>query len=228
MSWFISAILLGIITFTITNIDDILVLAILFAHAKVNTSLKSRYVVIGQYSGFIILILISLLIYLSSLVIPLAYIGLLGIVPIAQGTWRFKKLIDKPQVPDDLELEEAEIIAKEKSPAWHIPAFLRPVLNIRIFSIITITLGNGSDSLSIYPAIFARGGPLQIVVLIVVFLFMLSLWCLLGYILTRVPGMAKVLERYGHYILPPCLIILGLFILTTSGTWDLFLSFIQK
>jgi cadmium resistance protein CadD (predicted permease) len=228
LTWFISAILLGIVTFTITNIDDILVLAILFAHAKVSVSLKARYVVIGQYSGFIILILISLLIYLSSLVIPLAYIGLLGIVPIVQGIWRLKQLMDKPQALDDLEEAEAEIIEKEQTSVWYVPAFLRSVLNVRIFSIITITIGNGSDSLSIYPAIFARGGPLEIVVLIIVFLCMLFLWCLLGYALTRVPGMAKVLERYGHYILPPCLITLGLFILTTSGTWNLFLALIHK
>ncbi len=228
MSWFISAVLLGIVTFAITNIDDILVLAILFANSKISPSLKARYVVIGQYSGFLILVLVSLIIYLSSLVIPLGYIGLLGLAPISQGVWRIKKLIDKPHRPDNLEVQEAEIMEKEGSLRWRVPAFLRPLLNARVFSIITITIGNGSDSLSIYPAIFARGGPSQIAIFIVVFLLMLSLWCFLGYFLTRVPGMAKILERYGYYILPPCLIALGLFILTTSGTWDLFLSFVHK
>lgn len=218
MTWFVSAALIGIITFTITNIDDVLVLAIFFAQSKSNPALKKRHVIMGQYLGFSVLVLASLLVFLTSLVIPLAWIGLLGLVPLGQGIFRLIKLACKQKSEEQQQPEEGA--SPEKASG--IPHFLRSVLSPRIYSIATITISNGSDNISIYPPIFAHGGTGQLVIVLIVFFVMVALWCLAGYSLTRIPGIAQILERYGPYLLPLCLMGLGVYILIQSGTVSLF------
>lgn len=224
MTWLVSAVLIAIVTFTITNIDDVLVLAIFFAQSKSNPALKKRHVIMGQYLGFSVLVLASLLVFLTSLVIPLAWIGLLGLIPLGQGIFRLIKLVRKQ--PQEKQHQQEEEASPDQVSAM--PRFLRSVLTPRIYSIATITISNGSDNISIYPPIFAHGGTGQLVVVLIVFFLMVALWCLVGYGLTRLPGIAQILERYGQYLLPLCLMGLGIYILIESGTMSLFASFIQR
>lgn len=224
MAWLLSAVLVGIVTFAITNMDDVLVLAIFFAQSKANpTLLKKRHVVLGQYLGFSVLVLASLLIFLTSLVIPLAWIGLLGFVPIGQGVFQLIQLFRKRHQADE---QREELQQEEAHEEASIPPLLRPLLNPRVYSIATITVSNGSDNISIYPPVFAHGGYGQLVVVLILFFLMVAVWCALGNLLTHVPGIAHVLERYGHDVLPLCLIGLGIFILVQSGTWELFAQLI--
>jgi cadmium resistance transport/sequestration family protein len=219
MAWLLSAVLVGIVTFAITNMDDVLVLAIFFGQSKAHPDrLKKRHVVLGQYLGFSVLVLASLLIFLTSLVIPLAWIGLLGFVPIGQGVFQLIQLFRKQH--------QAGEPAEEHQQESSVPRLLRPLLNPRVYSIATITVSNGSDNISIYPPIFAHGGYGQLVVVLIIFFLMVAVWCVLGNLLIHVPGIAHVLERYGHYVLPLCLIGLGIFILVQSGTWELFVQLI--
>jgi cadmium resistance transport/sequestration family protein len=226
MTWFVSALLIGIVTFAITNIDDIFVLAIFFAQSQANPALKKRQVVMGQYLGFSVLVLASLLVVLTSLVIPLAWIGLLGLIPFGQGLFRLIKLFGKRHQADE-QGDESQQREPNHDQEASVPRVLRPFLNPRIFSIATITISNGSDNISIYPPIFAHGGTGQLVIVLIVFFLMVALWCLSGYSLTRVPGVAQVLERYGSSLLPLCLMGLGVYILIQSGTVSLFASFIH-
>ncbi len=222
MTWLMAAVLTGIVTFTITNIDDVLVLAIFFAQSQSNPALKKRYVIMGQYLGFSVLVVASLLVFLTSLVLPLAWIGLLGLIPLAQGIFRLIKLARKQKPEEQPRPEEGS--SDHVSVA---PRFLRPLLNPRLYSIAMITISNGSDNISIYPPIFAHGGMGQLIIVLIVFFLMVALWCLAGYNLTRVPVIAQVLERYGPSLLPLCLMGLGIYILIVSGTVNFFASFIH-
>lgn len=228
MTWFPSAVLVGIVTFVITNMDDMLVLAIFFGQSKANPALKKRHVVMGQYVGFLVLVLASLLVFLTSLVIPLAWIGLLGFIPIGQGVFRLIKLALQRKHVSEPRNESEEVTATEKEQASSEPRFLRHLFNPRIYSIALITISNGSDNISIYPPIFAHGGYGQLAVVLVIFFLMVALWCVLGNLLTHVPGIAHMLERYGHVVLPLCLIGLGIFILVQSGTLELFAQLTQS
>ncbi|MDJ0551767.1 MAG: cadmium resistance transporter, partial [Microcystis sp. M49637_WE12] len=58
MTTMITAISTAIAAFIATNLDDILILTILFT--QVNKLFRRRHIVIGQYLGFILLILASL------------------------------------------------------------------------------------------------------------------------------------------------------------------------
>jgi cadmium resistance protein CadD (predicted permease) len=63
----ITAISTAIATFIATNLDDILILTILFT--QVNKLFRRRHIVIGQYLGFILLILASLTGFFGSFLI---------------------------------------------------------------------------------------------------------------------------------------------------------------
>jgi cadmium resistance protein CadD (predicted permease) len=220
VTWFLSAVVVGIVTFVVTNMDDVLVLAILFGQSNTNPALRKRFVVLGQYLGFQVLVLASLLVALTSLVIPLAWIGLLGIFPIGQGMFRLIMLARQRAAKPRSELEEVAATAKKAAAAE--PRLVLRLLDPRIYSVAAITISNGSDNISIYRPIFAHGGYGRLAVVLVIFFLMVALWCALGNLLTYAPGIAPVLERYGQVVLPLCLIGLGIFILAQSGALELF------
>jgi cadmium resistance protein CadD (predicted permease) len=205
--------------------DDMLVLAIFFGQSKANPALKKRHVVMGQYLGFLVVVLASLLVFLTSLVIPPVWIGLLGFFPIGQGVFRLMTLKGTQKQAPEQRYEPQEDAA-ENDQASSVPRFLRRLFNPRMYSIAMITIGNGSDNISIYPPLFAHGGYGQLIVILVLFFLMVAVWCVLGNLLTHVPGIAHLLERYGPNVLPLCLIGLGIFILVQSGTWELFAQLI--
>lgn len=90
MSWIAAAIIAGITSFAATNIDD-LVISILF-FAQVNDTFRPRQIFVGKYLGFAALVAASLPGFFGSLIVPKAWIGLLGLVPIAIG---INQLVDR-------------------------------------------------------------------------------------------------------------------------------------
>jgi cadmium resistance protein CadD (predicted permease) len=53
--------------------------------SQVNATFRRRHIVIGQYLGFTALIIASLPGFFGGLIVPKAWIGILGLVPIAIG-----------------------------------------------------------------------------------------------------------------------------------------------
>ena len=82
---------IGISAFVATNIDDIFVLMLFFS----TLNFRKGQVVIGQYFGIGLLVLISTLGSLLALVVPRYIIGLLGLVPISIGIIRLVQLRKK-------------------------------------------------------------------------------------------------------------------------------------
>lgn len=76
-----------IVLFASTNVDDVFVLIGFLADPK----FRARDIVLGQYVGIAALFSVSLAASMLSLVVPRAYVGLLGILPILIG---LKKLFD--------------------------------------------------------------------------------------------------------------------------------------
>ena len=71
-------------TFVATNVDDLVVLIVLFATTR-RDGLRRWEVVVGQYAGIATLVAVSALAALGLLVVPDRSIGLLGLVPITLG-----------------------------------------------------------------------------------------------------------------------------------------------
>lgn len=83
MESLLQIIVAAIAAFAATNIDDILIL--MFFFSQVNSSFRIHHIILGQYLGFIGLLLLSLPGFLGGLIIPKAWTGLLGLVPIYIG-----------------------------------------------------------------------------------------------------------------------------------------------
>ena len=67
-----------VVLFVSTNVDDVFVLLGFFSDPK----FRPRQVVAGQYAGILALFSVSVAASLLSLVVPPAYIGLLGVAPV--------------------------------------------------------------------------------------------------------------------------------------------------
>jgi cadmium resistance protein CadD (predicted permease) len=65
----------GILVFTSTNIDDLFLLLAFFS----DPAFAPRQVIVGQYVGIATLVLASLICSLAALIVPSAYLGLLGL-----------------------------------------------------------------------------------------------------------------------------------------------------
>ncbi|WP_274518194.1 cadmium resistance transporter [Planktothrix prolifica] len=64
MNEIFTAIFTGITAFTATNLDDLVILTLLFS--QVNATFRRHHIVIGQYLGFCTLILASLGVFLGA------------------------------------------------------------------------------------------------------------------------------------------------------------------
>lgn len=211
MSWFLQAIITGITAFVATNLDDILILMLLFS--RVDTSYSTRHIVIGQYLGFSILILASLPGFLGGLIIPKIWIGLLGFLPIAIGISQLIK--------QDEEKTSVKTIGGEATAGFPTSA-LANLLTPQTYSIAAVTVANGGDNIGIYVPLFASSKLSEFVVILGVFFILIGVWCYAAYQLNRHPLIGRVLTRYGSRLVPFVLISLGIFILIDSQTYQLF------
>ena len=196
----------AVLAFASTNIDDIFVLMLFYS--QVGATFRRRHVVAGQYLGFLALIAISTLGYFGTLVIPPAWVGLLGLAPIALG---IRQLVRRRE-------ESPPEVAPATTTAGTGRTRLGALLNPQTYGVAAVTFANGGDNIGIYVPLFARGSGRDLVVTIAVFLLLVAAWCALAAVLASHPAVARVLDRHGRRIVPFVLIGLGACILLESGT----------
>ncbi|MBX9253682.1 cadmium resistance transporter [Desmonostoc muscorum CCALA 125] len=200
MNEFVTAFSTGIAAFTATNLDDLVILTLLFS--QVNATFRHRHIVIGQYLGFCTLVIASLVGFLGGLVLPPHLIGLLGLVPITVG---LNRLLNK---------ESDSQTQPELSTSSSLISFLSP----QAYSVAAITIANGSDNVSIYMPLFANSTLSSLLVIIAVFLLLVGVWCYVTYKLTCQPAISNLLTRYGNGFVPFVLIGLGVFIILDGAS----------
>lgn len=86
--------------FAATNLDDLLLLLLFFSAAAGRRD--AWQLVAGQYLGFSILVAASLVGYLGSQYFPGAWIGLLGLLPMALGVSQWIDTISDNDQPADV------------------------------------------------------------------------------------------------------------------------------
>jgi cadmium resistance transport/sequestration family protein len=204
----------GIVAFVATNIDDIIILLLLFSQN--NTNFRRRHIIIGQYLGFTILIVASLPGFFGGLVIQREWIGLLGLLPIAIGV---KQLIS--QEKETVEVQTVSSNIQQKFVKNSVLAFVFSIFSAKTYQVAAIRIANGADNISIYIPLFAGQDVNSLLVILVVFFFMVGIWCGIAYLLTLHPTMAYLLSRYCQPIVPFVLIGLGLFIMYERSTFEL-------
>ena len=200
MHRYLSELLVAIIAFASTNVDDLLLLSSLF----IDANLRAGSVVAGQFVGMSLLVLISVLAAHFMVSIPLVSIRMLGAFPLCLGILRLAKITSSPLLKSAAEPNKTEFVGKEQvRVSWvKSEAALAALL----------TLANGGDNLSVYIPLFAvqrKFVPLYITV----FAVMTGLWCFFGYCLTNQRPFRDKLKRYAGLIIPWVLIALGLKVL---------------
>jgi cadmium resistance transport/sequestration family protein len=217
MGWLFAVFITAIGSFVATNIDDIIILMLFFS--QVSDRLRPRHIIIGQYLGFSALIIASLPGLFGGLIIPRAWTGLLGIVPIIMGT---KQLLNRGGDEDEevIQTVSGESTLPQNQKA--IASFLSRFLSAQTYNVAAITIANGGDNIGIYVPLFASGNWLSFGITLIVFYIAIGVWCVVAYLLTRQPTLGKLLARYGNAIVPFVLIGLGIYILIESKTYQLF------
>jgi cadmium resistance protein CadD (predicted permease) len=192
---------LAVVLFASTNVDDIFVLVGFFTDRRLST----RDIVLGQYVGFTALFGVSVAASLLSLVIPFAYIGLLGVIPILIGA---KKLFDLYRKRDgtDEDLEDRSEAGGKGRAA----------------TVAMVTIANGGDNIGIYMPSFAIRSGNEVAVIALVFAAMTALWCFAAYAMVNHPRLGSPIRRYGQRLSPILLIGLGVLILYQAGSFALF------
>lgn len=211
MNWLLSTLVTAVVTFVVTNLDDIVLLMLFFS--QTNAQFRRRHVVMGQYLGFLVIIAVSLVGFFGSLWIPDRWIGLLGLLPIAIA---LKQLL----LPEDDDVNELEHFAEYQAK----PSLLSSLFNRYTYGVAAVTFANGGDNIGVYIPLFASSNLAQLLTLIVAFLVLTAAWCYLGFFVLRHPAVARVLKRYGHRIVPVVLICLGIYIIVENDTLSLFLQ----
>lgn len=179
--------------------------------SQTNGSLTKQHVIIGQYLGFITLVLLSLIGAFGALVIPKEWIGLLGIFPIYLG---IKALWERFRNQDDTEDNDNKESSHEEGAKKN---WLQRFLHPNIYKVATITFANGGDNIGIYIPFFSSQSIARLIIIITIFLVLVAVWCFIGYQLVSHPLVVKTLKGYGHIIVPFVLIFLGGYILMESG-----------
>lgn len=195
-------------------------------HRGVHLVAQPVGIVIGQYLGFFVILLVSTLGFFSKLLLPLAWIGFLGVVPIILGLRRVRELLRKRTQKQE-ETGDAGTYVQASMPQSFTRLVFTPFLNFQTYRVTLLTLGNGSDNISTYTPLFASESFILMMVLIGLFLLLVGVWCFIGYTVARLPPVAYIIAQYGRILLPFAYILLGFYIMAQCGTFRLLFQLIS-
>lgn len=196
-------ILSGATAYISTSIDYLIILMLIFCQAR--TRKQKIAVYFGDILGTGVLVLTSLILAFILHLIPAAWLlGLLGLIPVIMG---IRLLISAED--DDSTLVQKRLTQRR-----------RILLNVAVITVATC----GADNIGIYVPYFVTLSKTELVIVLLTFLVMLTIFCLLGYGLVKVPVIANLLEKYGRWITAAVYILIGIYIMLESGTFTKILS----
>jgi cadmium resistance protein CadD (predicted permease) len=184
------SIVLAVVAFVSTNIDDLVVLVALFADQRISRA----SIVLGQLSGLGALTGASLACAMLALAVPTEYLRYLGLLPMLVGALHLARRAGSQSVDDE----------PEQSLAGSGAAF----------QVALVTIANGSDNIAVYVPLFARQAAGAIVTTCIVFAAMACAWCAMAAGLMSRPRLRALIGRRGHQLLPFVLIGIGLLIVS--------------
>ena len=178
-----------------TNVDDLVVLTVLFLAARATGRPKPWQIWTGQCAGVGILVAASAVAALGLLVIPDRWVGLLGLVPLALG---IRGLV------------AARWVGDRDAPAVATGAL----------SVTAVTVANGADNIAVYTPLFRSISLAGTVLTVAVFAVGVAAWCLAGSWLGGHRKVVEVVRRYGRWIVPAVFVLIGAVIVMTSEVID--------
>jgi cadmium resistance protein CadD (predicted permease) len=198
----VQTILTALAAFVATSVDDLLVLLVLFGQARNATDVRA--VALGQYLGFALNVALSLLGYVGRLVVPVRWLGLLGLLPIALGIHTLVAGGDG----DGFQLRgAADGEGTLRGGVWR---------NRLTWTAAVLALPDG-DNLGVYAPLFATLDARRLAGTVLTLLLLGAGLVYAGYRAARHPAVVGQLERYGRAVVPYLLMALGFYILWESG-----------
>jgi len=131
-----------------TNVDDLIVLTVLFLSARAIGKPKPWQIWAGQYTGIAVLVAVSAAAALGLTVVPDRWVGLLGLVPIALGVRGLVSAIRSRSAAED---DEPPVVASGP------------------LSVAAVTIANGADNISVYTPMLRTIGLTASLVTVAVF-----------------------------------------------------------
>jgi len=189
-------VLSGVWPFVVTNVDDFVLLTVLFATVG-RGGPTGRQIVTGQYLGIGILVVVSSLVALGLSPVPVRWTGLLGLVPIGlgvRGLLRLRRPSDDGRQMD----RGAGAVAGTGG-------------------VMALTLANGADNLSVYIPLFRQAGAARTATYIVTFAVLVGVWCLVARSLADRRLLVAGIDRVGHWLVPLLYIAIGIRVVVVSG-----------
>lgn len=183
--------------FVSTNLDNLLLLATMY----------SRYyrhpwtVTAGYFVGMNLIAAITIAVGLVGEFIPIAYLGLLGVIPMMIGVFALWKLYRQSRNTEEVDSAYAGNSA----------------LAI-FFALITIQLSNGADTIITFSALYADSSNPSDYIVAPTFFAMVGLFAWLAFYSVKHPRLSHVLVRYGQYVTPFILIFVGFYIFSNTAS----------
>jgi len=169
----------AILAFVSTNIDDFFLLALWFLKRS-----RLGIVVLGQFVGFSALLLVSLLGYFGTTLLPQRRVHWLGVLPIAIGIKQLKSGHEEDNSPAE---------------SW--------------WSVATVTTAHGGDNIAVYVPLFARHDLRSVAFIVVCLYITLGFLVGVARIATKSLAHNLVVHRMAHRISPFVIIFIGVLIL---------------
>ncbi|NVN00408.1 cadmium resistance transporter [Arthrobacter sp. SDTb3-6] len=182
--------------FAATNLDALVVLAILFLSHRAAEVPKTWKIWAGQYLGLGAIVAVSILAALGLAAVPLQWVGLLGLVPVTLGV---RGLV--------------RIAQADTGRA--------PAAAASLASVAAMTLANGGDNVAVYVPLFRGMDEQSGLLTVVAFAALVAVWCTAASWLTTHPKVIDALGRWGHWAVPVLYMAVGAAIMARSGVFSL-------
>ena len=183
--------------FAATNLDDMMVLAVLSASARAGGRPRRWEIWAGQYAGTAVLVLVSVAAGRGLTLIPEDRIWLLGLLPLGLGIARLATALR-----DRRHGRQADIAVARGLPG-----------------VTAVTIANGGDNIAAYTPVFATISGGAAIITVAVFAVGVAVWCLTGWWLVSHHRITGALVRWGHWIVPAVYILIGLYIFAKAGVF---------
>jgi cadmium resistance protein CadD (predicted permease) len=173
-----------------TNVDDLVVLTLLFIAARTGAGAPARAVWLGQYLGIGALVAVSAAAAAGLTLLPDSWIRFLGLVPLALGVlgalraWRGRGGGD----------EGAPIAGG-------------------VWAVAGVTIANGGDNIAVYTPLLRTAGLGDAAVMVAVFAVLVAVWCAAAGWLGGHRRVVSAVSAAGPWLTPVVFVTLGVVIL---------------
>lgn len=178
-----------------TNLDDVVVVAVLNISSRAGGQPKAWQIWTGRYAGIAVLVGLSLLAARGLTLLPENHTWLLGLVPLGLGVYKLA----------------VAVRARKAGPQTS------SAVAAGLPGVTALTVANGADNIAAYTPVFRTRSDGDIAVTIGVFALGVAVWCTAGSWLASHREITQTIGRWGHWIVPSVFVGVGAYILYKAG-----------